>query len=125
MPSILFRPKPNVEKTPASPKASPLCCGSLQPTNQSTNISTSLNNNSTRSTVPGTAAISDDGVPSRILPKLENKLRPGKRFYGITCLTPPSRPQSGSDPSIGEVRLGECDDAVVMRLGASHHPLTP
>jgi hypothetical protein len=26
--SILFRPKPNVEKTPAAPKASPLCCGS-------------------------------------------------------------------------------------------------
>jgi hypothetical protein len=34
MPSILFRPKPNVEKTPAAPKASPLCCGSLQLTNQ-------------------------------------------------------------------------------------------
>ena len=48
MPSILFRPKPNVEKTPAAPKASPLCCGSLQPTNQSTNMSTALNNNSTR-----------------------------------------------------------------------------
>ena len=59
MPSILFRPKPNVEKTPAAPKASPLCCGSLQPTNQSTNMSTALNNNSTRSIVPGTEAISD------------------------------------------------------------------
>ncbi len=60
MPSVLFRPKPNVEKTPAAPKASPLCCGSLQPTNQSTNMSTALNNHSTRSTVPGTVAISDD-----------------------------------------------------------------
>jgi hypothetical protein len=63
MPSILFRPKPNVEKTPAAPKASPLCCGSLQPTNQSTNMSTALNINSTRSTVPGTVAISDDEMP--------------------------------------------------------------
>jgi hypothetical protein len=31
-----------------------------EPTNQSTNMSTALNNNSTRSTVPGTVAISDD-----------------------------------------------------------------
>ena len=60
MPSILFRPKPNVEKTPAASKASPLCCGSLQPTNQSTNMSTALNHNSTKSRVPGTVAISDD-----------------------------------------------------------------
>jgi hypothetical protein len=60
MPSILFRPKPNVEKTPAAPKASPLCCGSRELTNQSTNMSTALNNHSTRSTVPGTVAISDD-----------------------------------------------------------------
>src|ERR1700756_178103 len=60
MPSILFRPKPNVEKNPAAPKPSPLSCGSLQPTNQSTNMSIALNNNSTRSTVPGTVAISDD-----------------------------------------------------------------
>src|SRR6201982_2354270 len=60
MPSILFRPKSNVEKTPAAPKALPLCCGSLQPTNQSTNMSTALNNNSTRSIVPGTVAIPDD-----------------------------------------------------------------
>ena len=27
-------PKPNVEKTPAAPKASPLCCGSREPTNK-------------------------------------------------------------------------------------------
>src|SRR5260221_8353869 len=60
MPSILFRPKPNVEKTPAAPKASPLCCASQNQSNQSTNMSTALNNNSTRSTVPGTVAISDD-----------------------------------------------------------------
>src|SRR5258707_225270 len=31
-----------------------------EPTNQSTNMSTALNNNSTRSRVPGTVAISDD-----------------------------------------------------------------
>src|ERR1700745_944832 len=60
MPSTLFQPKPNVEKTPAAAKASPLCCGSLQATNPSTNMSTALNNNSIRSTVPGTIAISDD-----------------------------------------------------------------
>src|SRR5258708_35630643 len=60
MPSILFRPKPNVEKTPAAPKASPLCCGSQNQLTKSTNMSTALNNNSTRSTVPGTVAISDD-----------------------------------------------------------------
>src|ERR1700756_5781681 len=54
MPSILFRPKPNVEKTPAAPKASPLCCGSLQPTNQSTNMTNALK------AVPGAVAISDD-----------------------------------------------------------------
>src|ERR1700752_2851733 len=54
MPSILLRPKSNVEKTPAAPKASPLCCGSLQPTNQSTNINMALK------AVPGTVAISDD-----------------------------------------------------------------
>ncbi len=54
-----FRPKPNVEKTPAAPKASPLL-RLTEPTNQSTNMSTALNNNSTRSTVPGTVAISDD-----------------------------------------------------------------
>src|SRR6516225_8269950 len=60
MPSILFRPKPNVEKTPAAPKASPLRCGSREPTNPSTNMSTALNNNSTRSRVPGPVAISDD-----------------------------------------------------------------
>src|ERR1700751_18543 len=62
MPSILFRPKPNVEKTPAAHKASRLCCGSLQPTNQSTNMSTALNNHSATSRVPGTVAISDDEV---------------------------------------------------------------
>jgi hypothetical protein len=60
MPSILFRPKPNVEKTPAAPKASPLCCGSQNQLTKSTNMSTALNINSTRSTVPGTVAISDD-----------------------------------------------------------------
>ena len=47
-------------KTPAAPKASPRCCASREPTNQSTNMSTALNNNSTRSRVPGTVAISDD-----------------------------------------------------------------
>jgi len=26
---------------------------------------------------------------------------------------------------LGEVRLRECDDAVVMRLGAAHHALAP
>src|ERR1700740_2901901 len=60
MPSILFRPKPNVEKTPAAPKASPLCCGSQNQLTKSTNMSTALNNHSTRSTVPGTVAFSDD-----------------------------------------------------------------
>src|SRR5260221_1104791 len=60
MPSILFRPKPKVEKTPTAPKASPLCCGSQNQLTKSTNMSTALNNNSTRSTVPGTVAISDD-----------------------------------------------------------------
>src|ERR1700730_15342958 len=59
MPSILFRPKPNVEKTPAAPKASPFCCGSQNQLTKSTNMSTALNN-STRSRVPGTVAISDD-----------------------------------------------------------------
>src|SRR6201993_4003401 len=60
MPSILFDRNRTSKKTQAAPKASPLRCGSLQPTNQSTNMSTALNNNSTRSTVPGTVAISDD-----------------------------------------------------------------
>src|SRR5260370_40744955 len=60
MSSILVRPKPNVEKSTAAPKASPLCCASQNQSNQSTNMSTALNNNSTRSTVPGTVAISDD-----------------------------------------------------------------
>ena len=54
MPSILFRPKPNVEKTPAALKASPHCCGSLNQLTKSTNMSTAL----TR--VPGTVALSDD-----------------------------------------------------------------
>jgi Domain of unknown function (DUF932) len=57
-----FRPKPNVEKTPAALKASPLCCGSRKPTNQSTNMNTALNSNSTRSRVPGTIAISDEEI---------------------------------------------------------------
>src|SRR5260370_32559213 len=60
MPSILFRPKPNVEKTPAADKASPLCCGSQNQLTKSTNMSTALNNHSTRIRVPGTVAISDD-----------------------------------------------------------------
>src|SRR6201993_1269719 len=54
MPSILFRPKPNVEKTPAAPKASPLCCGSQNQLTKSTNMSIAL------TAVPGTVAISDD-----------------------------------------------------------------
>ena len=37
-------------KTPATPKASPLCCGSQNQLTKSTNMSTALNNNSTRST---------------------------------------------------------------------------
>src|SRR6201993_1603142 len=60
MPSILFDRNRTSKKTQAAPKASPLRCGSLQPTNQSTNMITALINNSTRSTVPGTVAISDD-----------------------------------------------------------------
>src|ERR1700745_4483972 len=54
MPSTLFRPKPNVEKTTAAPKASPLCCGSQNQLTKSTNMSTTLK------AVPGTVAISDD-----------------------------------------------------------------
>src|SRR4029077_7094731 len=54
MPSILFRPKPNVEKTPAATKASPLCCGSQNQLTKSTNMSTAL------TVAPGTVAISDD-----------------------------------------------------------------
>jgi hypothetical protein len=60
MPSILFRPKPNVDKTPAAPKASPLCCGQQNQLTKSSNMSTELNNHSTKSRVPGTVAISDD-----------------------------------------------------------------
>src|ERR1700721_1402997 len=60
MPSILFRPKPNVEKTPAASKASPGAAAHYNQLTKSTNMSTALNNNSTRSTVPGTVAISDD-----------------------------------------------------------------
>src|SRR5260221_1142442 len=54
MPSIRFRPKPNVEKTPAAPKASPFCCGSQNQLTKSTNMSTAL------TAAPGTVAISDD-----------------------------------------------------------------
>src|ERR1700745_4367683 len=54
MPSTLFRPKPNVEKTTAAPKASPLCCGSQNPLTKSTNMNTALK------AAPGTVAISDD-----------------------------------------------------------------
>jgi hypothetical protein len=64
-----FRPKPNVEKTPAAPKASPLCCGSQNQLTKSTNMSTALNNNSTRSIVPGTVAISDDEM-RRFVPSI-------------------------------------------------------
>src|SRR5258708_15584823 len=60
MPSIFCRAKANVEKTPGAPKASALCCGSQNQLTKSTNMSTALNNHSTRSTVPGTVAISDD-----------------------------------------------------------------
>src|ERR1700722_9777033 len=60
MPSILFRPKPNVEKTPAASKASPGAAAHYNQLTKSTNMNTALNNNSTRSTVPGTVAISDD-----------------------------------------------------------------
>src|SRR6201982_877200 len=57
MPSTLFRPKSNVEKTPAAPKASPLCCGSQNQLTKSTNMSIVLK------AVPGTVAISDDEMP--------------------------------------------------------------
>jgi len=60
MPSILFRPKPNVEKLRQLPKPGLSAAAHYNQLTKSTNMSTALNNNSTRSTVPGTVAISDD-----------------------------------------------------------------
>src|SRR5258708_13335297 len=59
MPSILFDRNRTSKNSGSSPRL-----GSLlrltEPTNQSTNMSTALNNNSTRTRLLGTVAISDD-----------------------------------------------------------------
>src|SRR5580704_19417775 len=60
MPSILLRPKPNVEKLRQLPKPRLSAAAHYNQLTKSTNMSTALNNNSTRSIVPGTLAISDD-----------------------------------------------------------------
>src|SRR5580692_6854425 len=60
MPSILFRPKTERRKNSGSSQSLASLLRLTELTNQSTNMSTALNNNSTRSRVPGTVAISDD-----------------------------------------------------------------
>ena len=80
MPSILFRPKPNVEKIRQLTKPRLSAAALENQLTKSTNMSTALNNHSTRSTVPGTVAISDDEMrrfaPSVSLP---NQSQSGQR----------------------------------------------
>jgi hypothetical protein len=52
--------QPNVGKNSGSSQSLAYLLRLTEPTNQSTNMSTALNNNSNRSKVPGTVAISDD-----------------------------------------------------------------
>src|SRR5258708_27427007 len=54
-----------------------------EPTNQSTNMSTALNNNSTRSTVPGTVAISPDEMRRFALSVFASQPIPP---YGPDCM---------------------------------------
>src|SRR5260221_10947618 len=114
MPSILFRPKPNVEKTPAAPKASPLCCGSQNQLTKSTNMSTALK------TAPGTVAISDDEMrrfaPSVFASQPIEGVSERYSFLPTSCILNGMR-QNGSVP----VRAQEQSVRTEARRGFQQH----